>query len=223
MATSRISCHHDRTFIIDTDTTALIVIDMQRDFFADETGAFEGAMMDVVPRVESLLETCRAAGLAIVHTREGYASDMSDVSPFRESLGYVGRDGPFGRFLVRGEHGHDFLDSVRPLPGETVIDKPGFDGFFATDLDQVLRNAGVRHLILAGVTTQCCVHSTLRSAVDRGYWCLTVADCCAAIDPDLHDAALQLIAGEGHLFGWIADLADVDAGLRVLGRTTYYV
>ena len=125
MATSRISCHHDRTFIIDTDTTALIVIDMQRDFFADETGAFEGAMMDVVPRVESLLETCRAAGLAIVHTREGYASDMSDVSPFRESLGYVGRDGPFGRFLVRGEHGHDFLDSVRPLPGETVIDNHG--------------------------------------------------------------------------------------------------
>ena len=147
-------------------------------------------MRDVVPKVAALLAAARGAGCHIVHTREGYASDLSDVTAYRKSLGYVGREGPGGRFLIRGEWGHDFLDEVAPLAGETVIDKPGFSAFYGSDLHARLQAAGIDHLILCGVTTQCCVHSTLREAVDLGYWCLTVADCCAAEEQELHDAAL---------------------------------
>lgn len=185
--------------------TALLSIDMQRDFFGDDG---DDPMREIVPRVTQLLDAARNIGCRIVHTREGYAPDLSDVTAYRKSLGYVGRQGPTGRFLIRGEWGHDFLDEVAPHEGETVIDKPGFSAFYASDLHEQLQASGTNRLILCGVTTQCCVHSTLREAVDLGYWCLTIADCCAADDPDLHDAALRLIAGEGDLFGWIGNLQD---------------
>ena len=126
----------------------------------------------------------------------------------------VGDPGPLGRFLIRGEAGHDFVDELRPAQGEAVVDKPGFGAFYRTDLEGMLRAAGVTHLILSGITTQCCVHSTLREAVDRGFWCLTVADCCAAIETAWHDATMSLIPSEGHLFGWICDLDDLRRGLE---------
>jgi nicotinamidase-related amidase len=115
----------------------------------------------------------------------------------------AGQPGPLGRFLIRGEPGQDIVADLAPEPGEPVFDKPGFSAFYRTGLQDHLRSHGITHLIVTGVTTQCCVHSTLRSAVDRGYWCLTLEDCCAAQEPALHEAALSLIYGEGHLFGWV--------------------
>jgi nicotinamidase-related amidase len=215
----KVPCRDEREYVFEPARTALLAIDMQRDFFGgdDEDGADDeeqsSAMRDVVPKVAALLAAVRGAGCHIVHTREGYASDLSDVTAYRKSLGYVGREGPGGRFLIRGEWGHDFLDEVAPLAGELVIDKPGFSAFYGSNLHAQLQAAGVDHLILCGVTTQCCVHSTLREAVDLGYWCLTVADCCAAEEPALHDAALRLITGEGDLFGWIAELEGVLAAV----------
>jgi nicotinamidase-related amidase len=212
-AENSVRARHGRRFAFEPSRTALLVIDMQREFFA----SFEdepNPMLDIVPRVAALAALARKAGVRVIHTREGYAADMSDVSPFRATLDYVGYAGDLGRSLIRGEPSHDFLDEMRPAPGETVIDKAGFSAFYASGLDNVLRASGIDHLMLAGVTTQCCVHSTLRDAVDRGYWCLTVADCCAASEPALHEAALAIIAGEGHLFGWIADLADVQRAVN---------
>ena len=207
-----VSCRGDRCYRFRPAHTALLVIDMQKDFFAaasqDDAGE-AGPLHAVVPKVEALCGLLRAAGCRLVHTREGYSPDLSDLQPFRHRSDGVGRQGPLGRFLIRGEAGQDFLDELRPEAGETVLDKPGFGAFFATDLHAILQRQSITHLILCGVTTQCCVQSTLREAVDRGYWCLTVADCCAAYEPAVHEAALRLIAAEGHLFGWVADLADL--------------
>lgn len=204
-----VRCRGNRRYEFEPARTALLIIDMQRDFFAGNPNGIAG----VVPGVARLAGIAREFGCAVIHTREGYDGDLGDVTPYRRHLGYVGRPGPLGRFLIRGEPGHEFIDELRPLPGETVIDKAGFSAFYGTDLHEGLRAAGIDHLILSGVTTQCCVHSTLRDAVDRGYWCLTVADCCGATEPGLHDAALGLIAGEGHLFGWVCDLADLRKSL----------
>lgn len=205
-------CWHDRRFDFTLARTALLVIDMQRDFFGEPDE--DDAMRDVIPKVAALVDAARSAGLAVIHTRESYSPDLSDVNAYRRSLGYVGRKGPRGRFLIRGEAGCDFVDEVAPLEAEVVIDKPGFSAFYQSQLDAVLKRGGIDHLLICGVTTQCCVHSTLRDAVDRGYWCLTVADCCAAEDPALHDAALLLIGGEGDLFGWICDLQDASDALQ---------
>lgn len=206
MKSLAIPCRDGRSYGFTPERTALLVIDMQRDFFGEDGSA---EVLAVIPRVSKLIAAAREVGCRVIHTREGYAPDLSDVTPFRKSLGYAGRRGPLGRFLIRGEAGHDFLAEARPAPGEAIIDKAGFSAFYKSGLDKLLRTAGVDHLILCGVTTQCCVHSTLREAVDHGYWCLTVADCCAAEDPELHEAALSLIAGEGHLFGWVCKLSDV--------------
>jgi len=219
-----IPCRHGRTFSADPAATALLVIDMQRDFL-DPQGASGLAGVDtarlaaIVPTVRGVLDAARSAGLMVVHTREGHRPDLSDLSPTkREQYAAsgipVGEPGPLGRRFVRGEAGHDIVPQLAPAPGEAVIDKPGFGAFFATDLEERLRARRVTHLLLTGVTTQCCVHSTLREAVDRGFACLTVADACATEDASLHEAVLAIIASEGHLFGWIAAAADVTAALR---------
>lgn len=205
-----VRCRDNRTFTFDPAKTALLVIDMQRDFLLDDAGA-PNATGTVIPNVVGLLARMRGHGATIVHTRESYAPDLTDVTPHRASMNYVGRPGVRGRFLIRGEPGCDFVDELRPAEGDIVRDKPGFGAFFTTDLERVLRSRDVTHLVLCGVTTQCCVHSTLREAVDRGFWCLTIADCCGADRPEWHEAALSLIASEDHLFGWVADLADVPA------------
>jgi len=205
VAEVQIHCRSDRSFRLDPERSALLVIDMQRYFFADANPV----MAAVVPRVEQLVGWARDLACTVIHTREAYRADLSDVTSFKAQLGYVAKPGPGGRALVRGEENHDFLDSLAPRPGEPVIDKPGFSAFHGSDLHERLTAAGIDHLILCGVTTQCCVHSTLRSAVDLGYRCLTVADCCAAEERDLHDATLRIIAGEGHLFGWVCDLENL--------------
>ena len=206
-----VACRDDRTYRFAPAQTALLVIDSQREFFVEGIGECLDEMHAILPRIETVLECARKLGCKMIYTRETYQPDLSDVHAYRRSLGYVGKPGPLGRFNILGQPGHEFVESVRPLPGEAVIDKAGFSAFYHTDLDALLQRHGIDHLVLCGVTTQCCVHSTLREAVDRGYWCLTLADCCAASDPGMHEAALSLIAGEGHLFGWVADAADLTA------------
>lgn len=196
---------------------------MQREFL-DPQGAIGAAGGDilplaaVIPNVKRVVEAARGAGIAIAHTREGHAPDLADVPPakrlqYLESGIEIGAEGPLGRFFVRGERGHDFVDELAPAPGEWVIDKPGFGAFYATDLEHRLRQRGIRDLILTGVTTQCCVHTTLREAVDRGFRCLTVADACATQSEVLQAATLAIIASEGHLFGWITDTDRLTAAL----------
>ncbi len=213
MSKISISCLGDRVFEFSPETTALLSIDFQKEFFADGMGECLDEMRSIIPRVAKLISLARTIQCKVAHTRESYQPDLSDVSEYRRSLGYVGKSGPMGRFCVLGEPGHEFVEAVQPVHDETVIDKASFGAFHNTDLDEILKRDGIDHLIICGVTTQCCVHSTLREAVDRGYWCLTVADCCAALEPGLHDAALSLIAGEGHLFGWVADVQDVANGI----------
>lgn len=212
-----IQCRHDRSYRVTPTNCALLVIDLQREFFTDEAGECVEDMRLILPRVEKMLTCARDLGIRVIHTRESYQADMSDVHAYRQSLGYVGEPAPLGRFCILGEAGHEFVDEVQPLPAETVIDKASFGAFYNTRLDDLLKADGIDHLLICGVTTQCCVHSTLREAVDRGYWCLTLADCCAASEPGMHDAALQLIAAEGHLFGWIADAGDVEQGIAAAG------
>ncbi|MEJ2345838.1 MAG: cysteine hydrolase [Gammaproteobacteria bacterium] len=207
---------------------ALLVIDMQRDFCAP--GGYAGqAGMDIarlrapIPCIQQLLAAARARGLAIVHTREGHRPDLSDCSPAKmarslDAGAAIGSMGPMGRLLVRGEYGHDIIDELAPLPGEPVVDKPGYGAFYQTDLELMLRNAGVQRLVLTGITTEVCVHSTLREAVDRGFSCVTVADACAASDPAIHEAALAMTRGEGSILGEVWDTERVLAAWGARAR-----
>jgi len=199
--------------------TALLVIDMQRDFLVPEGYAAQ-AGLDITPLaatirpIGTLLAVARKAGLLIVHTREGHLPDLSDCPPYklersRKANAEIGSKGPLGRLLVRGEVGHDFVDALRPVAGEIVIDKPGYSAFAQTTLQQVLTKRGIQTLILTGVTTEVCVSSTLRTAVDLGYRCITVSDACASGDPALHKASLAMIGVEGGIFGEVATAAEV--------------
>lgn len=197
-----------------SSTTALLLIDMQRDFLDPEgyiarTGVDVRGLRAIVPNVRRLLDAARAKGIRVIHTREGHRPDLSDLPAVkaRRAAGAgaaIGSMGPLGRLLVRGEPGHDIIPELAPLSNEAVIDKPGFGAFYATDLEQLLRVAGVRTLVIAGVTTDICVHSTLREAVDRGFECVTVGDACAAGDPAIHEAMLRCIDGEGGILGRVA-------------------
>jgi nicotinamidase-related amidase len=197
--------------------TALLVIDMQRDFLQPD-GYAAKAGLDIVPLrgaiapVAAVLAAARAAGLLVVHTREGHAADLSDCPPYklersRRGGAEIGSTGPLGRLLVRGEFGHDFVDELRPVAGEIVIDKPGYSAFEHTALQQVLASRGIDTLIVTGITSEVCVSSTLRSAADRGYRCITVRDACASGDPALHRAAMAMIEVEGGVFGELATAA----------------
>lgn len=199
--------------------TALLAIDMQRDFLLPEGYAAQ-AGLDIAPLVAAirpigkLLAVGRKAGLLIVHTREGHVPDLSDCPPYklersRRAGAVIGSKGPLGRLLVRGEAGHDFVEALRPLEQEIVIDKPGYSAFVHTGLQQVLTKRGIETLILTGVTTEVCVSSTLRTAIDLGYRCITVSDACASGDLDLHKAALAMIAVEGGIFGEVATTSEV--------------
>ena len=194
--------------------TALLVIDMQRDFL-DPGGYAAAAGMNIdtlrhpIQAVRKLLGVARRLGMLVVHTREGHRTDLADCPPAklarsRAAGAEIGSAGPLGRLLVRGEFGHDFIDELQPLPDEPVVDKPGYGAFHQTDLAHILQNRGIRDLILAGVTTEVCVHSTLREAVDRGYRCVLAADACGSAHPHLHEAALQMVAVEGGVFGRVA-------------------
>jgi nicotinamidase-related amidase len=203
------------------DTTALIVIDMQRDFldpmgYIGQSGVDVGVLRAAIPNVQRLLAAARSAGIRIIHTREGHRPDLADLNPAkaRRAAGVgaaIGSRGPLGRLLVRGEPGHGIIDELAPLSSEVVIDKPGFGAFYATDLELVLRAWGITSLTLAGVTTDICVHSTLREAVDRGFECQTVGDACAAADLALHQAMLSCISGEGGILGRVVSTAQIVA------------
>lgn len=203
------------------DTTALVVIDMQRDFldpagYIGQSGVDVGVLRAAIPNVRRLIDMARSAGIHVIHTREGHRPDLSDLNAAkaRRAAGVgaaIGSRGPLGRLLVRGERGHAIIDELAPLPSEVVIDKPGFGAFYATDLELVLRARGITALMLAGVTTDVCVHSTLREAVDRGFDCHTVGDACAAADAAIHAAMLTCIAGEGGILGQVASTAEMMA------------
>ncbi|KAK3117953.1 hypothetical protein LTR53_000105 [Teratosphaeriaceae sp. CCFEE 6253] len=194
---------------------------MQRDF-CEEGGylAHQGydisPARSIIPKVQSLLNSCRSAGLSIYHTREGHRPDLASLSSrefFRSrnnasGLG-IGDQGPLGRLLVRGEAGHDTIPELYPRDGEPVIDKPGKGAFAHTDFDLLLRVRGIRNLIICGVTTDVCVHTTMREANDRGYDCLLLEDCCAASELRLHDAAVEMVRTEGGIFGATAKSKDV--------------
>jgi len=188
---------------------------MQRDFldpdgYVAHTGVDVGILRRTIEPVRRLLGAARAAQIMVIHTREGHRPDLSDLTAVKQRRASgagapIGSLGPLGRLLVRGEAGHAIIDELTPLPDEIVIDKPGFGAFYATDLELVLRAAGIASLVIAGVTTDICVHSTLREAVDRGFECTTVADACAAGEIGVHEAMLACIAGEGGILGKIAD------------------
>lgn len=202
-------------------TSALIVIDMQRDFldpggYIAQSGVDVGVLRAAIPNVRRLLDAARSADIRVIHTREGHRSDLADLNPAKARRAArvgaaIGSRGPLGRLLVRGEPGHGIIDELLPLPSEVVIDKPGFGAFYATDLELVLRALGVTALTLSGVTTDVCVHSTLREAVDRGFECQTVGDACAAANAAIHEAMLSCIAGEGGILGRVVTTADVVA------------
>jgi biuret amidohydrolase len=155
-----------------------------------------------------VLAAARGAGMVVVHTREGHRPDLSDLPPAKLRRGNfptrIGDSGPMGRILVRGEAGHDIIPELAPIPGEPVIDKPGKGAFFATDLEAILRSRGITKLIVSGVTTEVCVHTTVREANDRGFDCLVLSDCTGSYFPQFHAAALAMIKAQGGIFGWVA-------------------
>jgi nicotinamidase-related amidase len=197
-------------------STALVIIDMQRDFlepggFGEGLGNDVGLLQRVVAPLQRVLAAARAAGLMVIHTREGHRGDLSDCPPSKLARGRlefgIGSPGPKGRVLVRGELGHGIVDELAPAPGEVVLDKPGKGAFYATDLELMLRNQAITSLIVTGVTTEVCVHTTVREANDRGFECLVLADCVGSYFPEFQQAGLAMIAAQGGIFGWVAPSA----------------
>ncbi len=198
---------------LDLAHTALVIIDMQRDFllpggFGETLGNDVGQLQRVVEPLVGLLAAARESGMLVVHTREGHLPDLSDCPPAKLNRGApskrIGDPGAFGRILIRGEYGHDIIDELAPADDEVVIDKPGKGAFHATDLGDVLAAHGITQLLITGVTTEVCVHTTTREANDRGYECVVVSDCVGSYFPEFHRAGLEMIAAQGGIFGWIA-------------------
>lgn len=203
--------------------SALLIIDMQRDFL--EPGGFGEMLGNDVSRLRTtiepnrrLLAAWRSAGLTVIHTREGHRPDLSDLPPSKKVRGRsaknIGDPGPMGRILVRGEPGHDIIPELYPRPAEPVIDKPGKGAFFATDLHAILQNHNIQHLVVTGVTTEVCVHTTVREANDRGYDCLVPADCVGSYFPEFQEAGLKMVKAQGGIFGWVSDAARILAVLQ---------
>jgi nicotinamidase-related amidase len=165
-----------------------------------------------------VLDAARAAGLLVIHTREGHRPDLSDAPKAKIERGHpsvrIGAPGPMGRILIRGEAGHDIIPELYPVAGEPVIDKPGKGAFYATDLDALLRNFGIQHLLVCGVTTEVCVNTTVREANDRGYRCVVLSDCCASYFPEFHQMGLAMIKAQGAIFGWVSDSASAIAAIK---------
>ncbi len=196
-------------FSFEPKSTALIVIDMQRDFvepggFGETLGNDVKLLQAIIPATKKLLQLCRKAGITIVHT----PPDLSDCPPAKRERGNpklrIGDDGPMGRILVRGEPGNDIVQSLTPKAGEIVVDKPGKGAFYATDLGEILRLRKITHLIFAGVTTEVCVQTTMREANDRGYDCLLIEDATESYFPEFKKAAIAMIRAQGAIVGWTA-------------------
>jgi len=201
-------------FEFDPRTTALIMIDFQRDFvepggFGEALGNDVSLLRRAIPAAARVLKAARAASLFVVHTREGHRPDLTDCPPAKKRRGRlrtgIGDPGPMGRILVRGESGHDIVKELSPDAGEPVVDKPGKGAFYATDLHTILANRGIRQLVVCGVTTEVCVNTTVREANDRGYDCVVLEDCVASYFPEFHAAALAMIKAQGGIVGWVSD------------------
>ncbi len=197
----------------DVDSTALVIIDMQRDFvlpggFGEALGNDTSLLLAAVEPTLKVLDKAREIGMFVVHTREGHRPDLTDCPPAKLTRGgktFIGEDGPMGRILVRGEQGHDIIHQLYPIEGEPVIDKPGKGSFHATDLQQILSDRGIKTLVVCGVTLEVCVHTTVREANDRGYECVVLSDCVASYFPEFQRVGLEMIKAQGAIFGWVSD------------------
>ncbi len=195
-------------------STALLIIDMQRDFvmpggFGEALGNDVTPLQATIAPTRRVLEAARKMGMLVIHTREGHRPDLTDCPPTKLARGRgktrIGDAGPMGRILVRGSIGHDIVPELYPTAGEPVIDKPGKGAFYATDLELILRDRGIKTLIVCGVTTEVCVHTSVREANDRGYECVVLADCVGSYFPEFQQAALAMIKAQGGIFGWVSD------------------
>jgi nicotinamidase-related amidase len=207
--------------------TALLIIDMQRDFlepggFGETLGNDVSRLQAAVKPLQAILAAARDAGMLAIYTREGHRPDLSDAPPAKVERGApskrIGDEGPMGRILIRGEPGHDIVPELYPIDGEPVIDKPGKGAFYQTDLESMLRNCAIENLLVAGVTTEVCVNTTVREANDRGYRCIVLSDCCASYFPEFHEMGLKMIKAQGGIFGWVSDSNSVLAALARASR-----
>jgi biuret amidohydrolase len=209
--------------LIDPAKTAVVMIDMQRDFlepggFGETLGNDVSLLSKAIAPAKKLLAAARRLGMLVVHTREGHRPDMSDAPPAKVERGApslrIGAPGPMGRILIRGEKGHDIIPELAPADGEPVVDKPGKGAFYATDLGSILQHRGIENLLVGGVTTEVCVHTTVREGNDRGYRCIVVSDACGSYFPEFHEMGLKMIKAQGGIFGWVSDSTRIVAGLE---------
>ncbi|WP_441231255.1 cysteine hydrolase family protein [Tardiphaga sp. 215_C5_N2_1] len=203
---------------VDWGTTALVIIDMQRDFmepggFGETLGNDVSQLASAVAPIGAVLKAARETGMMVVHTREGHLPDLSDAPPAKIERGApslrIGDPGPMGRILIRGEAGHDIIPTLYPVEGEIVIDKPGKGAFYATTLGADLKARDIDTLLVCGVTTEVCVNTTVREANDRGYRCIVISDGCASYFPEFHEMGLKMIKAQGGIFGWVASSAAI--------------
>lgn len=207
----------------DKATIALIIIDMQRDFmeaggFGETLGNDVSLLRAIIPKTQSLLEGFRNAKLPIIHTRECHLPDLSDLPVAKRDRGSpslrIGDQGPMGRILIKGEDGADIIPELYPTADEIVIDKPGKGAFYATELGEVLKDKGIKHLVFAGVTTEVCVQTTMREANDRGFECLLAADASESYFPQFKASTIDMIIAQGGIVGWVASVDQILEGIN---------